>query len=87
MELQYNVSWLLLLHSDIINSKFETTMKCSLFSSATFSHEVVSGSTYGAEVQARYNTCQHCSLTAGPKDEERTIKCYFCFLVTSFSLV
>lgn len=83
MELQYNVSWLLLLHSDIINSKFETTMKCSLFSSATFSHEVVSGSTYGAEVRARYNTCQHCSLTAGPKDEERTIKCYFCFLVTS----
>lgn len=77
MELQYNTLWLLLLHSHAINSKFEI-IKCSLFSSAAFSHEVFLAV---PEVQRCMpgTTPANTGVTAGPKDEERTIKCHFCF--------
>lgn len=79
MELLYNVLWLSALHSDAINPKFKITSWNVHFSAVH--HSLMKGSWQccGAELHARHNTYPHCSPTAGPKDEERTPRCYFCF--------
>lgn len=53
---------------------------------ATFSHDVFSGSTYGSEQPARYNTLVNIVVSAsGPKDEESTQKMLFLLWLLIFS--